>query len=246
MFERYTEKARRVIFFARYETSAFGSPYIEPEFLLLGLMRENLLLFRTAKGDEPLSVLEFRSQLERRLPPRPASSTSVDLPLSNSSKRILAYAAEESEKLGHRHIGTDHLLLGILREEDCFAAEFLRSQGVHISAVREEAQRAGSAEAGSAMSFMTGSQRVLAPITNPMFTPEGLHTIAFALEEAQALQQDRIAPEHLLLGLLRLQNSTLPALLEEHGVTARLLRTQTFKTEPDAPSPQAPERKQPE
>ena len=246
MFERYTEKAQRVIFFARYESSAFGSSWIEPEFLLLGLMRENLLLFRTAKGDERLSVSEFRNRLERRLPPRPTSSTSVDLPLSNSSKRILAYAAEEAEELGHRHIGTDHLLLGILCEEECFAAEFLRSQGVRALAVREEARRSGSAEVVPQKGSMTSAQNILTPITNPMFTPASLHAIAFALEEAQAFQQDHITPDHLLLGLLRLQNSTLPALLEEHGVTARLLRTQIVKTEPDAPPTQAPEEKRPE
>ena len=224
MFERYTEKARRVIFFARYESSTFGLPYIEPEFLLLGLMRENLLLFRMAKGDERLSASDFRSQVERRLPTRPASSTSVDLPLSNSSKRILAYAAEEADHLKHRDIDTDHLLLGILREEKCFAADFLRSKGVRASAVRVEARLAGSVGAEPATDFMKGVQRVLAPIINPMFTPESLHAIAFALEEAQASQQDRIAPEHLLLGMLRLQNSTLPSLLTERGINVELFR----------------------
>ena len=69
-------------------------------------------------------------------------STSVDLPLSNEGKRVLAYAAEEAERLSHKHIGTEHLFLGLLREEKCFAAELLRERGVTLSTVREELARA--------------------------------------------------------------------------------------------------------
>jgi hypothetical protein len=70
-------------------------------------------------------------------------STSVDLPLSNECKRVLAYAAEEAERLSHKHIGTEHLLLGLLREEKCFAAEILRERGLTGSAIREELAPSG-------------------------------------------------------------------------------------------------------
>ena len=122
MFERYTEKARRVIFFARYESSQFGSPYIETEHLLLGLLREDKALTnRFLRSDGPLESI--RKQIEAHTTIREKISTSVDLPLSNECKRVLAYAAEEAERLAHRHIGTEHLLLGLLREEKCFAAD---------------------------------------------------------------------------------------------------------------------------
>ncbi len=68
-------------------------------------------------------------------------STSIDLPLSNECKRILAYAAEEAERLNHRHIGTEHLLLGILREEKCVAAEILQERGLRLTSIREELSR---------------------------------------------------------------------------------------------------------
>lgn len=140
MFERYTEKARRVIFFSRYEASAFGSPYIETEHLLLGLLREDKAL--TSRMGIT-SVEEIRREIEVHTGvPRERISTSVDLPLSNECKRILAYAAEEAENFNHPHIGTEHLLAGVLREEGCFAAELLKKHGLTLEAVRRDLKSA--------------------------------------------------------------------------------------------------------
>jgi ATP-dependent Clp protease ATP-binding subunit ClpC len=140
MFERYTEKARRVIFFARYEASQFGSPYIETEHLLLGLLREDKALTNRFLRSHA-SVESIRKQIEGHTTIREKVSTSVDLPLSNECKRVLAYAAEEAERLSHKHIGTEHLLLGLLREEKCFAAEILHERGLRLGTIREELAR---------------------------------------------------------------------------------------------------------
>jgi ATP-dependent Clp protease ATP-binding subunit ClpC len=140
MFERYTEKARRVIFFARYEASQFGQPYIETEHLLLGVLREDKALSnRFLRSLVPAESI--RRQIESRTVTRENISTSIDLPLSNECKRVLAYAAEEAERLGHKHIGAEHLLLGLLREEKAFAAELLRERGVKLDAVRKELEQ---------------------------------------------------------------------------------------------------------
>lgn len=140
MFERYTEKARRVIFFARYEASQFGSPYIETEHLLLGLLREDKALTNRFLRSHA-SVESIRKQIEAHTTIREKTSTSVDLPLSNECKRILAYASEEAELLAHKHLGTEHLLLGILREENSFAAKMLNERGIRVASVREELAR---------------------------------------------------------------------------------------------------------
>jgi ATP-dependent Clp protease ATP-binding subunit ClpC len=137
MFERYTEKARRVIFFARYEASQFGSPYIETEHLLLGLLREDKALTNRFLRSHA-SVESIRKQIEAHTTIGEKVSTSVDLPLSNECKRVLAYAAEEAERLGHKHLGTEHLLLGLLREEGGFGAELLVERGVKLEKVRDE------------------------------------------------------------------------------------------------------------
>jgi ATP-dependent Clp protease ATP-binding subunit ClpC len=119
VLERFTEKARRVIFFARYEASQYGSPCIETEHLLLGLVREDKGLanrYLRAQG----SIESIRKEIESRITIRERISTSVEVPLSAESKRILSFAAEEADRLGHKHVGTEHLLLGILREEKKF------------------------------------------------------------------------------------------------------------------------------
>jgi ATP-dependent Clp protease ATP-binding subunit ClpC len=140
MFERYTEKAKRALFFARYEASQFGSLYIETEHLLLALFNdEEALDDRFPQFYRELESV--RKQIEDRAGIREKVSTSVDIPLSHESKRVLAYAAEECERLSHKHIGREHLLLGLLREEKCSAAEILHERGLSLSAVREELEQ---------------------------------------------------------------------------------------------------------
>src|SRR5437868_7334568 len=135
MFERYTEKARRVIFFGRYEASEFGSPYIEAEHLLLGLAREQRRMLQNLLPAFP-NLSELHSEIETRSPAGQKISTSVDLPLSNESKRILAYAAEEAERARDHFIRSQHLLLGIVREEGCFAADLLKKYGAELEYLR--------------------------------------------------------------------------------------------------------------
>ena len=136
MFERYTEKARRVIFFARYEASMFGSPYIETEHVLLGLLREDRALTSVVLPSAK-SIDAIRTEIEKRTTPREKTSVSVDLPLSNESMRVLTYAAEEAERFGHKHIGSEHLLLGLLSEKGAFAAYLLNSHGLSLDRARE-------------------------------------------------------------------------------------------------------------
>ncbi|HET6646205.1 MAG TPA: ATP-dependent Clp protease ATP-binding subunit [Pyrinomonadaceae bacterium] len=150
MFERYTEKARRVIFFARYEASQFGAPAIEPEHLLLGLMREDKTLTGRFFPRAQVSIESIRKEIEGRTLLREKISTSVELPLAPETKRVLAYAHEESDRLQHRHIGTEHLLLGLLREERSMAAEILYERGLRLNAVRDEIARQSGADTRSA------------------------------------------------------------------------------------------------
>lgn len=133
MFERYTEEARRVIFFGRYEASQFGCQFIEADFLLLGLARENPSLTVRWLG---LNYGQLRENIAQLYTRGERIATNVDLPLSNESKRVLAYAAEEAERLGHRHIGTEHLFLGLLRE-GCVASKMLKARHQDLKDVRK-------------------------------------------------------------------------------------------------------------
>jgi Clp amino terminal domain, pathogenicity island component len=135
MFERYTEKARRTIFFARYEASAFGSPFIETEHILLGLLREDKALLGRLLPDVNYESIHREVTIHTKV--RESIPTHMDLPLASECRRALKFAAEEAERLDHRHIGTDHLLLGLLRE-DHFASQLLREHHADLAKLRLE------------------------------------------------------------------------------------------------------------
>ena len=138
MFERYTERARRVIFFARYEASQLGSRTIETEHLLLGLIRENNGLTGKLLVRASIESDSIRGEIQTRTEVREKISTSVEIPLSVESKRVLAYAAEEAEKMLHKYIGTEHILLGLLREKKSLASRILVERGMRLSTARED------------------------------------------------------------------------------------------------------------
>jgi ATP-dependent Clp protease ATP-binding subunit ClpC len=129
MFDRYTKEAKLAIFWARYEASQFGSSSIQTEHLLLGLLRDDVALcprFLGATTSESIrQLVEARAFRGAEVIP-----TSVDMPLSHECKRALAYSAQEAARLKHEHIGAEHVLLGILREEKSLAATILREQGL--------------------------------------------------------------------------------------------------------------------
>jgi uncharacterized protein (TIGR02246 family) len=146
MFERFTESARRVIFFARYEASQYGSPFIESEHLLLGLMREHGALILGSLRPN-CTATELKSEIDRQIPLRQRISVSVELPLTEECKHVLRRAKDEADRLGHRRIGTEHLLLGLLGSETSLAARLLRERGAGVEAARERfAKTPGPAE----------------------------------------------------------------------------------------------------
>ena len=138
MFERYTERARRVLFFARYEASQLGSISIETEHLLLGLIREGKGLTSRIFARSHLSLENIRKEIEGRTVFREKVSTSVEIPFSTETKRVLQFSAEEADRLLHNYIGTEHMLLGILREERSVAATILSEKGMRLNTVRED------------------------------------------------------------------------------------------------------------
>ena len=142
MFERYTERSRRVIFFARYEALQYGSQTIAPEHILLGLMREDKTLSaRFFPFRHVLTVDSIRRDIEERIVQRERIPQTSELHLSPATKQILFYANDESRQLKNRHIGPEHLLLGIVREEKSIAAEILFGYGLRLSDVRDEMSR---------------------------------------------------------------------------------------------------------
>jgi ATP-dependent Clp protease ATP-binding subunit ClpC len=139
MFEKFTEKAKRILFLARYEASQQGNKVIGTEHLLLGLLKEGDETTRELFSRANVSMDLLQAELERRAPTREKLSTSVEVPFSEETKKILQFAEEEADRLMHPHIGTEHLLLGLLRLEDSVAGRMLTERGMRLFAVREDA-----------------------------------------------------------------------------------------------------------
>lgn len=137
MFERFTESARRALFFARYESSQLGAASIEAEHLLLGLVRGNESAPREMLGVAGVSLEGIGQQVERRVPRLATIPTSVEIPFTPVAVRILEFAREEADRLRHNHIGTEHILLGLLREPDSLAFAVLTESGVRLDDARD-------------------------------------------------------------------------------------------------------------
>lgn len=134
VFERYTEPARRALFFARFESSQFGSLSIEPEHLLLGIAREGGPLL--AKISSSASVDAIRTAVGEHAQTREKVSTSIEIPFSTPTKMALNFGAEEADGFNHEHIGPEHLLLGLLHVDGSIAESILRGQGITLDTVR--------------------------------------------------------------------------------------------------------------
>ncbi|MGB5391719.1 MAG: ATP-dependent Clp protease ATP-binding subunit [Thermoanaerobaculia bacterium] len=138
MFEKYNEKARRALFFARYEASKLGSRVIESEHILLGILREGeesvTELFRRLKVKPEV----LRKQIEGEKVFVERISSTAELPLSEESKKVLAYGSHEAESMLHPSVGSEHLLIGLLRVDGCLAMRTLTQHGLDLYSVREE------------------------------------------------------------------------------------------------------------
>jgi uncharacterized protein (TIGR03435 family) len=137
MFERFTQRAQTALFYARFAVSQFGSSAVEAEHLLLGVLDAGNGLGSRILAQMGGDLDDLRSDILRRLTVRGAIPESDEVPFSASSERALQSAAEEADRLSHDFIGTEHLLLGLLREERGVAAEVLAARGLNIEAVRE-------------------------------------------------------------------------------------------------------------
>lgn len=137
MFERYTESARRVLFFARYEASALGGLSIEADHILLGLTREAKGIVCDVFALLHVSLKQIRQEVEGRAQSGNSVPTSGEIPFSEDAKRTLLFAAAEADRLAHPFIGTEHLLLALLHEGTS-TTKTLAAQGLRLEQVREE------------------------------------------------------------------------------------------------------------
>lgn len=211
MFERYTERSRRVIFFARYEALQYGSQVIGPEHILLGLLREDkTIAARFFPHKNNLTVDSVRKDIEERIVVRDRIPQSAELHLSPETKRVLFWAGEESRHLKNRNIRPEHILAGLVREERTAAAEILMHYGLQLQDVRDEITR------------QTGYPTILQPETPESRTPS-LDEFARDLSSEAAIGKldplvGREAETERLIEILCRRTKNNPVLIGEAGV----------------------------
>jgi tRNA-Thr(GGU) m(6)t(6)A37 methyltransferase TsaA len=167
MFERYTEDARRVLFFARCEATKLGGLSIAPEHLLLGLVREGHRRLREMLSAASVTLEDARRMVEAHTAAGASVPLEKEIPFQPATSRILQLAVSEADALSHPYIGSEHLLLGMLRGEDPVAAAYLTRAGVQLSRARDVAA-AGRESDPLAMALpaptYSGRRIVLTPI----------------------------------------------------------------------------------
>lgn len=138
MFNRFTERARKVIILAKEEARRFNHDYIGTEHILLGLVREGEGVAASVLQKMGVSLEKIRLEIEKLVQPGPTTQIIGDVPFTPRAKKALELAAEEARALGHNYIGTEHLLLGLIREGEGMASQVLLNVGLDLNTVRNE------------------------------------------------------------------------------------------------------------
>jgi len=142
VFEKYSGKSRRIIFFARYEASRLGAGAVEPEHFLLAIMREDPGLLESILPQGEANSALMRTAIETTLREGPTLAGSIDLPFSLKSKTVLNITAHEAEVSGDEHITPKHLLLGLLLDKGSLAARLLRDHGATAQSIKQAREEA--------------------------------------------------------------------------------------------------------
>lgn len=137
MFERFTDRGRKIIILAREEAERHQNDYLGTEHLVLAILRESDGIALTIVKKMALSPEQIRLEIERNLPSGGTTVTFGEIPFSPRVKKVIEYGVEEARLLGHNHIGSEHLLLGLLREEEGIGGKVLRSLGGNLLTARQ-------------------------------------------------------------------------------------------------------------
>lgn len=223
MWQRFTERSRRVILLAQEEAGKMNAGHVGTEHLLLGLVRENEGVAAQVLVKMGVSLAKVRREIEGEVQ-HSSKPTPGEPKLTPKAKRVLELAADEARRMRHSYIGTEHLLLALLREKDGLAATVLRRLGLNLEKARvqvleylvpDEPVLASSSPFGEERPQLVGS------MSGNSYADRARRAILLAQEEAMRLQSGYVGSEHLLVGLL----------LDDGGVAARALQHLAVKLE---------------
>jgi ATP-dependent Clp protease ATP-binding subunit ClpC len=138
MFERFTDRARKVMQLANQEAQRFSHQYIGTEHILLGLIKEGSGVAADVLKNLGIDPAKVRREIELIVQPGPNMMTMGKLPQTPRAKKVVEYAIDEARKINHDYVGTEHLLLGLVREEEGVAGQVLMHLGLKLQVLRDE------------------------------------------------------------------------------------------------------------
>lgn len=212
---RYSERAQSIIQFARQEAARLGHEHISTGHLLLGLIRSGEGAAITLLKDANVNLEEMKSELENIMESKGRGAVIGQLQITSRAEKALKMAAEESQKMGHKYIGTEHILVGLISERDGVAAKSLISSGIDLEKARSAAQSIEIPE-DEPSETSTASSSVEMIIPTPEFVED--YSLASAAEEVLDLEEAS--------RLLRITVSDLNGLLKEEDLPARIIEGQ--------------------
>jgi len=215
-FDRFNDRAKRVLALAQDEAIRFNHNYIGTEHLLLGLVREGEGVAARVLDSLGVELSKVRQAIEFTIGRGDATKSPSEITLAPQVKKVFELAIDEARRLGHSHVGTEHLLLGIVRESESTAAKVLSSFGVALERVRQQViATLGQPHAAPQPAASTARLQETGMGPFDRFTDRAKRVLALAQDEAIRFNHNYIGTEHILIGLIR----------EEEGVAARALRT---------------------
>jgi ATP-dependent Clp protease ATP-binding subunit ClpA len=229
-FDRFNDRAKRVLALAQDEAIRFNHNYIGTEHLLLGLVREGEGVAARGLDSLGIELSRVRSSVEALIGRGDSTKTPHEITLAPDTKKVIDLAIDEARKLGHSHIGTEHLLLGIVRlGEASTAAKVLASLSVDLEKVRHQviAELGQRGPAAASPSSAPQSVAQLSGSGGPFdrFNDRAKKVLAYAQEEAVRFKHNYIGTEHLLLGLVREGESVAARVLNSLGIELSKVRT---------------------
>src|SRR5687768_6832129 len=157
MWQRFTERARKVVFYAQEEAQKFGEGYVSTEHLLLGLVRESDSVAARVLDQLGISLAKIKREVEEQLP-RGDHKSGQEMALTPRAKRVIDLAYDEARNLNNNYIGTEHLLLGLIREGDGLAGRVLAKMGVELEKARKEVMSLQDSDAPVGKSGRSGAR----------------------------------------------------------------------------------------
>lgn len=234
MHERFSDRARHAMALANQEAGRLHHDYIAPAHIMLGLIAEGECVATEALRVLEVNLDQVRDQVAGQLNTGNSAPFVGRRAQSDGTKQVIAGAIAEARKFGHRYVGTEHLILGLLAFEDGIPSKVLREQGVKLDSLREKVlvMLRSSVDSSHDLAhsrhgeFEWLHQQELA---KAFASPKFWHTLVLAVDAANRLGAGSVEPEHLLLALLRDADSQAAKMLNEKGVTIDWARERFVK-----------------